>query len=327
MDKLRGIEYFVRVVEAGNFARAARELEVSPPAVTKMINALERTLGVRLLNRDSKKLSLTADGEQYLPVCANMLGELRAIEAGLESGLSRASGKLVVGVSHFINQFVARSIPVFLETYPAMSIEMRTVNNLGDPAAASVEVILFFGWLEQSSFVAKQVGQTRMVTCASPSYLEAHGTPTDPDELRSHVCLALRTPWAGGTIHDLWKYQRQGETRDVAVTPRFVTDDRAALGEAAVRGVGIMRGASFNMQPHIDQGRLVAILNEWSNEVSAPIYALYRRGARSSAKVRAFVDFAAKLFGELAPGGTGPSSMPQWYRQKWAGSRARRGAR
>jgi len=321
MDKLRGIEYFVRVVEAGSFARAARELEVSPPAVTKMINALERTLGVKLLSRDSKKLSLTADGEQYLAVCANTLAELRAVEAGLESGRSRASGKLVVGVSHVICQFVARFISGFLESHPAVSFEMKTINSPSDPSAASVDVMLFVGWLEESGFVAKRIGQTRFLTCASPSYLEAHGTPTDPEELRNHVCLTFRT--YRGMIHDLWKYERQGETRNVALTPRFIADDRAALGEVAIRGVGIVRGLSLNLRPHVDQGRLVAILNEWSAEEGPPIYVLYRRGARNSAKLRAFVDFAVKLFADLEPSGTHPSSMPQWYTHRWVGSRAR----
>ena len=130
MDKLRGIEYFVGVVKAGSFARAARELEVSPPAVTKMINALERTLGVKLLTRGSRKLGLTADGEQYLAVCASTLAELRAVENRLESGNSLASGKLVVGVSRVVGPpFVARLVAEFLQRHPAMSLELKTVSS------------------------------------------------------------------------------------------------------------------------------------------------------------------------------------------------------
>jgi len=327
VDKLRGIEYFVRVVEAGSFARAARELEVSPPAITKMINALERTLGVRLLTRDSKKLSLTSDGEQYLSVCANTLAELRVVETRLESGRNRASGKLVVGVHRALGpQLVARLIAEFLVRHPATSFELKTVNSPSDPSAASVEVMLLVGWLEASSFVAKRiVGEVRFLTCASPSYLEAHGTPTDPDELRNHACLALRGP--RGMIHDLWKYERQGEIRNVALTPRVVGDDGTALREACIRGVGVIRSPSIGARPFIDQGLLVTILNEWRMLEGPPIHALYRRGARSSAKLRAFVDFVAGFFADLEAGGSESSQylgpMPQWYRRKWSGSVAR----
>jgi DNA-binding transcriptional LysR family regulator len=323
MDKLRGIEYFVHVVKAGSFARAARELEVSPPAVTKMINALERALGVRLLTRDSRKLGLTADGEQYLAVCANTLAELRAAEARLESGSRRASGKLAVGVSRvFSPQFVARFITEFLERHPAMSFDLRTVNSPSDPSAASVDLILSCRWLEESSFVAKQVGRMRYRTCASPSYLATHGTPLDPDELRKHVCLAYRD--ARGMIHDLWKYERRGEIRSVAVAPRIVGDDATTLREACMQGAGVVRALDINARPLVDQGRLVPILNEWTSVEGAPIHALYRRGARSSARLRAFVDFLVELFAEMEfdpPQNLGP--MPHWQRRNWTGSRAR----
>jgi LysR family transcriptional regulator for bpeEF and oprC len=322
MDKLRGIEYFVRVVEAGSFARAARELEVSPPAVTKTINALERRLGVRLLTRDSRKLSLTAEGEQYLTVCGNTLAELRAVEAGWESARNRASGKLVVGVARVISPLVvARFVAGFLERYPAISLELKIVSGPNVSPPAGVDVMLLVGWLKESSFVAKQIGQIHLMTCASPSYLEAHGTPANPDELRNHVCLAYRD--ARGMIYDLWKYERGGEMRDVALTPRLISDDPNALREACIRGVGIMRATSIGARPLIDQGRLVPILNEWKVLEGPPIHAVYRRGARSSAKLRAFLDFVVEFFADLEPRGSEPSPMPQWVRRNWTGSRAR----
>jgi DNA-binding transcriptional LysR family regulator len=326
VDKLRGIEYFVRVVEAGSFARAARDLEVSPPAVTKMIKALERTLGVRLLTRNSKKLELTSDGEQYLSVCANTLAELRAVETRLESGRNRASGKLVVGVPRaFGPRFVARIVAGFLEAHPAMSLELKTVNSLGDPSAASVEVMILVGWLDESSFVAKRLLELRFLTGASPSYLQARGTPTDPDELRNHACLVSRGPL--GTIQDLWKYERQGEIRNVVLTPRVVGDDITALREACVRGVGIVRWPSIAARPLIDQGRIVTVLNDWRMLEGPPIHVLYRRGARSSAKLRAFIDFVVVFFADLDAEGAAPSQygspMPEWYRRRWSGSLAR----
>ncbi|HET7765669.1 MAG TPA: LysR family transcriptional regulator [Burkholderiales bacterium] len=325
MDKLRGIEYFVRVVKAGSFARAARELEVSPPAVTKMINALERTLGVKLLTRDSRKLGLTADGEQYLAVCANTLAELRAVENRLESGSTLAAGKLVVGLSRTIGPpFVAGLVAEFLERHPAMSLELKTVNSPSDPVAAGVDVIVSVRWPEESSLVAKRIGQMSYVTCASPSYLQAHGTPTDPDDLRNHVCLAYRNPQ--GMIHDLWKYERRGETRSVAVAPQVVGDDAAALREACARGVGVLWMLDINARTLVDQGRVVAILNDWASLDGAPFHALYRRGAGNSGKVRAFVDFLANFFAAWEPRRSVPlqhlGPMPRYQRRNWTGSRA-----
>ena len=180
-------------------------------------------------------------------------------------------------------------------------------------------------WLEEeSSFVAKRIGQMSYATCASASYLEAHGTPTDPDELRNHVCLAYRDP--RGMIHDLWKYERRGESRSVPVAPRVVGDDAAALREACARGVGVLRMLSINARPFIDQGRLVAILNDWASLEGQPLHALYRRGARNSAKVRAFVDFLSDFFAVWEPGRSEPlrhlGPMPIYQRRNWTGSRA-----
>jgi DNA-binding transcriptional LysR family regulator len=162
-----------------------------------------------------------------------------------------------------------------------------------------------------------------MFTCAAPSYLEVHGTPTDPDDFRNYVCLTLRDP--RGMIHDLWKYERQSEVRNVALTPRVVADDGTALREACIRGVGIFRSLSINARPLVEQGRLVTILNEWNALEGPPSHVLYRRGARSSAKLRAFIDFVVEFFADAEAGGPesylGP--MPQWLKRNWTGSRAR----
>jgi LysR family transcriptional regulator for bpeEF and oprC len=207
-----------------------------------------------------------------------------------------------------------------------MSLEFKTVNSPSDSSVASVEVMLFVGWLEESSFVAKRiVGEVRFLTCASPSYLEARGTPTDPDELRNHVCLTFRD--YRGMIHDVWKYERQGEMRNLALTPRVVADDLTAVREACIRGVGVMRYTRIGARPFIDQGLLVTILNEWRMLEGPPIHVLYRRGARSSAKLRAFIDFVVGFFADLEAGKSESSQyvgpIPQWYRRNWIGSRAR----
>ncbi|HUL64004.1 MAG TPA: LysR family transcriptional regulator [Burkholderiaceae bacterium] len=328
MDKLRAIEYFVRVVEAGSFAAAARELEVSPPAVTHLIAALERELGVPLLRRGPRHLSLTPDGEQFLPACTTALEELRAGQARLAAHRTRASGKLVVGTQKAFGHFVAP----FLATHPELTLDLRYVQNPKDPLAALVDVMVFVGWIDDIRMVAKRAGQTRYVTCASPAYWKARGVPRNPDELREHDCLALRSSW--GAVLDVWKYQRDGATRTVELEPRMVCDDMDWMIEAAVRGAGVVRLIDLKTWPFLHQGLLDPVLAEWEGLEAPPIHVLYRRGARPSVRVRAFVEFVNELCADLQaqPLGSGskgfaPVPMPRWFRSNWVGSLTRRAAR
>jgi len=328
MDKLRAIEYFVRVVEAGSFAAAARELEVSPPAVTHLIAALERELGVPLLRRGPRHLSLTPDGEQFLPACTTALEELRAGQARLAAHRTRASGKLVVGTQKAFGHFVAP----FLATHPELTLDLRYVQNPKDPLAALVDVMVFVGWIDDIRMVAKRAGQTRYVTCASPAYWKARGVPRNPDELREHDCLALRSSW--GAVLDVWKYQRDGATRTVELEPRMVCDDMDWMIEAAVRGAGVVWLIDLKTRPFLHQGLLDPVLAEWEGLEAPPIHVLYRRGARPSVRVRAFVEFVNELCADLQaqPLGSGskgfaPVPMPRWFRSNWVGSLTRRAAR
>ena len=325
MDRLRGIEYFVRVVEAGSFAAAARELEVSPPAVTHLIAALERHLGAPLLRRDSRHLSLTPDGEQFLPACTIALEELRAAEARLSVNRTRASGKLVVGMQKAFGHFIAP----FLTHHPGLTLDLRFVRNPKDPLASLVDVLVFIGWIEDTDMVAKRAGQTQYVTCASPAYWKAHGVPQDPDELRGHDSLALRSAW--GAVLDLWKYQRGEDVRSVALEPRIVSDDMDWMIEAAVRGAGVVRLIDFKTRPFLDQGLLEPVLGDWEALEAPPIHVMYRRGSRPSARVRALVEFVSELCADLEAWRRGAGQpgfaavpMPPWFRSNWVGSLTRR---
>lgn len=321
MDRLRAIEYFVQVVDAGSFAGAARALEVSPPAVTHMIATLERTIGTPLLRRDSRHLSLTPDGEQFLPACRNALEELRTAEARLSVNRARASGKLVVGVQKAFGHFLAP----FLARHPELTLDLRFVRNPKDPLASLVDVLVFIGWIEDVDMVAKHAVQTRYLTCASPMYWQAHGAPQDPDDLRRHDSLALRSSW--GAVLDLWRYQRGKEVRSVTLRPRLVSDDMDWMIEAAVRGAGVVRLIDLKLRPFVEQGLLEPVLGEWDALEAPPIHVMYRRGSRPSARVRAFVDFVGEVCADLeawrqsaGQSRFDPAPMPSWFRRKRVGS-------
>lgn len=329
MDKLRAMEYFVRVAELGSFAAAARELDVSPPAVTKLIAAFERKLGAQLLRRDSRGVSLTPDGEHFFPVCASTLAGLRTGEAGLSANRTRASGKLTVGFAKIVGQHcVAPLLSEFLARHPGLTLDLRIVDNPQGPAAALVDVVVFAGWVDDTDMVAKRIAQTRRVTCASPAYWRAHGRPQDPNELQTHACLAFRSPW--GVVLDLWKYQRGEELRSVAIEPRIVSDDRDWTIAAAAMGMGVVNVADLTAHSYISEGLLEPVLEGWDCLEAPPIHLLYRRGLRSSARVRAFVDFVTELFASLETSFRGVDvrlpavPAPAWHHSKWVGPLTRR---
>lgn len=329
MDRLRAMEYFVRVVEAGSFAAAARELEVSPPAVTHLIAALERDLGARLLRRDSHHLSLTPDGEQFLPACTNALAEWNAAEARLSVNRTRASGKLVVGLQRGTGQSIAPFLPDFLAAHPGIALDLRVVPSPKVPLAAVVDVLVFVGWLENVDMVAKRIAQTRLVTCASPAYWRGHGVPGDPDELRAHDCLAYRSAW--GAVLDVWKYRRGEEVRSVALEPRVVSGDPDWLATLGAHGGGVLRLVDLLFRPYFDEGLLQPVLEDWEALEAPPVHVMYRHGSRPSARVRVFVDFVAEFFANLEASRLGaiggkiaPAPMPSWFRSNWMGSLMRR---
>src|SRR6266850_92476 len=329
MDKLRAMQYLVQVVRAGGFAAAARELDVSPPAVTKSIAALERTFGVQLLRRDSRHVSLTADGELFVPICVRTLKDLQDAEETLSATKARASGKLVVGMSSIIAQHcVVPFLAEFSARHPQLNLDLRIVHELTEPNAALSDVLVLIGWLEERRLIAKRVAQTRFLTCASPTYWKSRGLPKEPDDLHKHNCLAYRLP--RGLVLDLWKYQRAGQVRDVAVQSRIISSDRDWMLEVALGGGGVVRVVDLTVRKFIEDGLLEPVLQDWEALEAPPIYLLYRRGARSTARARAFTDFIIGLFADLeASRPLGPyaktdtAPKPAWHRSRRVGSNAR----
>lgn len=319
MDKLRGMEYLVRVVQAGSFAAAARELDVSPSAVTQMIAALERKLGATLLVRGSKGVTLTPDGERYHRSCGQALAELRAAESDLRGARNRLSGLLVVGMATRIaRNCIVPELPRFLARHPELSIDIRAVHSSDEPAAAVVDVMLVSAWQHYEDLVERFVAQLRHVTCAAPSYWRRRGMPRTPQELREHVTLAWRTSQA--VVMDTWRYRRDEEVQTVTLKPRVVSDDRDSSIDLAVRGVGVVRVGDLIAWPHLQNRALEPALTDWEGLDAPPVRLLYRRSAATSARVRAFAAFVEDVFRRLkaqrrAAGYAEPQPQPtpEWF--------------
>jgi DNA-binding transcriptional LysR family regulator len=318
MDRLRAMEYLLQVVNSGSFVAAAREIGVSPPAVTHMIAALERDLGVALLRRHSRHLSLTPEGEHFLPAVQLALAELRSAEARLSLNRTRSSGKLVIGVGRTVAATTALLVPEFLQLHPQLTLDWRIVQN---PTAASVDVAIFVGWVGDTEMVAKRVAQTRFVTAAAPRYWDARGRPREPAELRNHDCLAYRSHW--GAVLDHWKYQRGDQIQNVALEARFASEDLNSLLSAAARGAGVVRVADLLAWTTLQQPLLESVLTDWQALEAPAIHVMYRRGARQAARVRAFVEFMAAAFAKLeasreraGQAKPEPVPMPPWFRSR-----------
>lgn len=324
MDKLRAIEYFVRVVEAGSFAAAARQMEVSPPAVTKLIAALEREIGTTLIRRgDTRRILLTSDGDRYLQACTRTLNTLRAAEETFTAARTHARGSLTVGISRTLgaNVLIPR-LGEFRKQHPELEFDFRSVNYSHEPLAGLCDVLVLIGWQESSDWIAHQIARGRHSVLAAPTFWKQHGVPGDLDDLVNYECLAHRVP--RGVVIDRWKFMRGNEVRSIEVHPALVFDDRDTQVEAALNGLGMMFGNDISLLPWLRSGTLQPALVDWIGMEAPPIHLLYRRGGRLSASVRAFSEFVTFIFADimqrrLAYGLPDNSPMPEWFRSRYAG--------
>lgn len=318
MDKLRALQYFVSAAEEGSFAGASRRMHVTVPAIQKLINSLEATLGVRLFERTVQGLALTANGQSYLESCQPLLEELAALDDSITRTSQRPTGTLVIGAhSQFAHHVLLPALPRFHARHPEIVVDLRIVQRPTDPDAASVDVFLLMGWPEADDFVVKRLGQTTSFVMAAPEYWRARGVPRHPAELERHDCLVLRNP--AGTLIDLWEFQRDEEKLSVTVNGWLSSNARDVVLDAVLAGEGVGRFAQSTTRAHLEAGRLVPVLLEWEVLGGPPINLLYRPNHRRTPRVRVFIDFVTALLDDLSTDGSGArrpgAERPYWHRR------------
>ena len=330
MDKLRALQYFVTAAEEHSFTGAARRLEVSVPAIAKLVTALEGQLGASLFVRSKQGLALTADGQGYLESCRPLLEQLEVADEALGGASSRPRGTLAVGAPAFLAQHcIVPALPRFHARYPEIRIDFRFVDPVADTEAGAIDVFVVLGWPKQTDLVHRRIGQTQLLACAAPRYWAAHGVPQRPQDLKRHLCLLFRNP--SGTVLDLWRFRRGDELESIAVGGRLVSDYRDVVLDMALAGEGVARLSDLTVRTHLQSGRLVPALLDWEMEDSPPINLLYRSNHRRIARVRLFIDFVTELFRELEAERDGGvvarlfASPPQWHLRRYGhGSAAAR---
>lgn len=284
------------IAEGGSFARAADTLGLSRSGVSRAVSRLEARVGVRLLDRTTRAVSLTDEGRRlYAEVAPLLTGIEDAVT--VTSGTSVAvRGRLRVNVDAFFSrQLFTPHIAKFLSLYPDLSLELVARDQLGDLVAEGFDIAIRFGTPPVSSLVAKKLVETRTVTVAAPAYIKAHGTPTVPADLVGHACIQVRDSLTGQPIEE-WRFRRGDEIVDVRTTGRLMVTEFGTMLGACLDGVGIARIKAIGVQHLIRQGALVEVLPDWHGE-SFPLYALYPSRHLAPAKVRAFIDFVQSHLG------------------------------
>jgi len=293
MDQFIAMRVFARVAERGSFSAAADELELSRPAASAHVAALEKHLGVRLLNRTTRKVSLTPEGSEFLASCRRIFDELKEAEESLRSARTRPQGKLRVDVPVLFGQhLLLPALPEFTRRYPGIELDLRLNDRVVDLVAESVDVAMRFGPVRQSGLAARKVlASITVVTCASPAYIAEHGEPRTPDDLRHHRLLGLTQ--ASGAPPE-WEFPPPYTSKRLGL--KFAMLFNAASGPvvSAAAGLGITHTADMVIAEYVARGQLKLILEDYV-VTGPPVSLVYPSAGHQSAKVRVFSDFAADL--------------------------------
>lgn len=277
----------MKVAEAESFADAGRQLHMSPPAVTRIVSALEDVIGTRLLTRTTRSVKLTAAGAQYFADCRRLLADLSEAEAAAAGAYGKPTGTLTVTTSAmFGTMFIVPLMTEYLDLYPDVVGRGLFVDRVVSMIDEGIDVAIRIGHLPDSGLTATRVGQVRRVICGSPAYFEKHGVPMTPGDLSKHRIVASTSAWTSLE----WRFGVQKKST-VHVSPRLFCNTNEAAISAAARGWGLTRVLSYQIAPQLEAGELRTILASYEEE-ALPIHVVHPEGRYASAKVRSFIDFA-----------------------------------
>ena len=297
MDKLRAMAVFVRIVDQGSLTAAADALNMSVPSVVRTLAALERTLGVRLMNRTTRRSSLSDEGREYYERCKRVLAEVEAADASLSARRSEPKGRLRVTAPVMYGRLhVAPVVADFMAKHSAMEIELLLLDRVVDLVEEGIDVALRIGHLPESTLVALRVGETRRVVCAAPGYLKRAGAPKQPADLSAHRCIVF----SGLTPANDWSFAGT-RARQVTVRPVLRTNQFDVAIDACLQGFGCGQFLCYQVAALVDAGKLKRVLTEFE-PAPLPIHLVYPHGRHLSANVRAFIDAAVPQLRQLSRG-------------------------
>ncbi|CAI1538625.1 LysR family transcriptional regulator [Serratia proteamaculans] len=293
MDRIQAMQIFIRVAEAGSFVRAAETMSLPSSTVTSSIKSLEKYLQVRLLNRTTRRVSLTPEGLQYLAQCREILSLIEHTESSLTDTVKRPQGRLRIdmpgGIAHYI---VMPNLKDFYRRYPDVYLMLGVSDRQVDLVQESVDCVIRTGELINSTLVARPLGRFRWVTCASPDYLREYGVPQSPEDLSQHRAVHYFSSQArrAGEL----RFLHGSETLSVSVSGQAAVNETGLYIKMCLEGFGLAQLAENVVSEHLQKGTLVEVLADWQPP-SVPVTLLYPHQRFLSPAVRAFADWVADI--------------------------------
>ncbi|MGH8247879.1 MAG: LysR substrate-binding domain-containing protein [Gammaproteobacteria bacterium] len=293
MDRIEAMQVFVRVAETGSFTKAADGLGLPRATVSAAVQQLEANLGTRLLHRTTRRVHLTQDGAALLERCRNLLADVEEIEGLFRQTPARVAGKLKVDVpSRIARRIIAPALPDFFQRYPDIELELGATDRSIDLIQEGVDCVVRVGHLGNSSLVARPLGQFELINCASPGYLERHGTPGTVDDLIHHWAVNYASPTTGRVAP--WECLDHGERRTAALHSRVTVNNAETYIACCLAGLGLIQVPAYDVRHHLRAGALAEILPQARAE-PMPAYALYPHRRHLSRRVQAFVEWLEGL--------------------------------
>lgn len=294
MDRFAAMKVFTRVVESHSFVKAGESLQLATPQVSRMVAALEAHLGARLLNRTTRSISLTEDGEAYYERCLRVLAEVDEMEAELTHAKLNPQGKIKVNLPSLVAKTaIIPALPEFFARYPDIQIEMGLSDRQVDIVEEGVDCVIRTGELEDSGLIARRIGNLPRITCAAPSYLEKYGEPQTLEELREHIAVNYVSSNTGRVRG--WDFLVDGQVESIDMRSMIAVNEVDAYVTCGLHGLGILKGAVFPLAPYIQTGALREILKNYPSP-PRPVSIMYARNRHLPRKVRIFTDWVADVF-------------------------------
>jgi DNA-binding transcriptional LysR family regulator len=288
-DRARELEVFAAVVQRGSFSAAGRALGLTPSAVSRTIDRIEARLGVRLMLRTTRALTLTAEGQTYLGAARRILADLDDAEREIaDQGAPRGRLRVSAALAHG-RQCIVPLLGEFAALYPHILVDISLTDAIADIHGGQADVAIRFGVLADSPLTARRVGQTGRTIVASPAYLARRGTPQVPEDLHNHNCLNFNFR----RTEPVWPFRKEGRDYALTVHGNIEANNGETLGQLAIAGVGITRVGNFSVAEDLAAGRLVPVLEAFNPGDVEQIHAVFVGGATMPARVRVFVDFIA----------------------------------
>jgi LysR family transcriptional regulator for bpeEF and oprC len=300
VDRIQSMQIFARVVEMHSFSRAAESLSLPPSRVTRAVKELEAFLGVRLLQRTTRHISLTADGVLYYDNSKRLLADLEAIEASFPGSAGRPRGRLRVDMTLSLARLVVLPrIKDFQARFPDVELTLTVADRTVELVQEGIDCVIRAGTPEDSpTLVAKRIGVFEWVTCASPEYLKRHGTPKTLEDLADHQAVGYLSSRTARTLE--WNFVVDGESRSIRMREQLIVNDTDAYVVCGLEGLGLIRPGSYMVLPHLRSGRLRPVLTDYTAP-AVPLSVIYPKNRHLSPTVRAFVDWIAEVLREAEP--------------------------